>query len=221
MLIETYFDREFTPLFPSDSLAHARQRMEQSESETLPVVESTTGQLIGLLRIGAVEEGSPDETVASLPLSEAPMLLPSQFVYDALRTLRQREMTLLPVMDARHVYLGVIRLQTLLEEMPEWMNLDADGALVEVWVPVREYQLSRLVDIIEQEQAHVLGFSVHTPPSDEEPVSILFKLDLLDASPVSQSLRRHGYDVRTESRGDLLELDLTERADELMRYLNV
>ncbi|MEX0594049.1 MAG: CBS domain-containing protein [Balneolaceae bacterium] len=221
MLIETYIDRELIPLLPSDSLAYARQRMEQAESETFPVVESTTGQLVGLLRLEAIEGESPAETVASVPLSEASMLLPSQFVYDALRTLRQRELSLLPVMDAQHVYLGVVRLQTLLEEMPEWMNLDADGALVEVWVPAREYQLSRVVDIIEQERAKVLGFSIHTPTSEEEPVSILFKLDLLDASPVSQSLRRHGYEVRTESRGDLLELDLSERADELMRFLNV
>ncbi|MGM0507166.1 MAG: CBS domain-containing protein [Bacteroidota bacterium] len=221
MLIETYIDKEFTPLMPSDSLDYARQRMEQAESDILPVVESTTGQLIGLLRLETIENESPADVVASVTLSEAPMLLPSQFVYDALRTLRQRELRLLPVMDARHVYLGVIQLQSLLEEMPEWMNLDADGALVEVWVPAQEYQLSRLVDIIEQEEAHVLGFSVHTPVSDEEPVSILFKLDLLDASPVSQSLRRHGYEVRTESQGDVLELDLSERADELMRYLNV
>lgn len=221
MLIETYIDSEFIPLLPSDSLAFARQRMEESESDTLPVVEPTTGQLIGLLNREAMEGESPAERVASVTLSEAPMLMPSRFVYDALRTLRQRELSLLPVMDARHVYLGVIRLQDLLEEMPEWMNLDAEGALIEVWVPAREYQLSRLIDIVEQEQANVLGFSIHTPVTDAEPVSILFKLDLVDASSVSQSLRRHGYDVRTESRGDLLEMDFSDRADELMHYLNV
>jgi len=59
-------------------------------------------------------------------------------------------------------------------------------------------------------------------PSETEPnLRVSLKISHEDTSAVISSLERHGYSTTTENRNDLMQIDLSSRADELLRYLDV
>jgi hypothetical protein len=56
---------------------------------------------------------------------------------------------------------------------------------------------------------------------EESGIHVSIKLNLEDTSAVVSSLKRHGYASTTENRDDLLQVDMSSRADELLRYLEL
>lgn len=101
------------------------------------------------------------------------------------------------------------------------LNITNAGSVITVEMGKQDFTLSELVHLIEVEGAKILGLTVEQPDNDESIVEVSLKLSHKDTSAVISSLQRHGYTTSTENRHDLMQVDLTSRADELIRYLDV
>lgn len=223
MLADQALNTTISPLAAGDTVGYALQQMVELDVSCLPVIDATTGKLIGQLeKEDLLEVPEMEADIASLELQEPAKIFKSQHLFEAVRLMLQYEMRLLPVVDEEMIFLGIIQKQQLLESITGMMNLASFGSILTVELKQEDFTLSEIVHLIEVEGARILGLAVETPDAEGGTFRVSVKINLEDATRVASALRRHDYNVvATEKANDLFGLDMESRADELLKYLDM
>jgi acetoin utilization protein AcuB len=208
------------PLKTTDTVEYALKMMEENKVSHQPVVDGAN--YLGL--ITETELLSADNDNATLV--EMCKALPKPFVHDqdhyftALKFIIEQKLSLLPVLDDTHNYVGLITAELLLAELGEALSVSNPGGIIIIEVNQNDYSLSEIGRIVESNDAKILSLSVKTHP-DSTKLEITLKLNRLNLEPVIQSFFRYDYVIKyyfgdNEKNENLLR----ERYDLLMRYLN-
>ncbi|HKL14356.1 MAG TPA: CBS domain-containing protein [Balneolaceae bacterium] len=222
MLAKHILSQSFTPLLSSDKVSSALAKMEAWQTANIPVIEPTTKKVIGQVTLDMLME-LPDESlmISDVDLDPPIYAFESQHLFEVARQMLSKEVRFIAVVDSSESFLGIIEKKDLLEAFSEMLNISTQGSVISVEVGEADYTLTELVNIIEAEGAKVLGLTVERSRAEESGVHVSIKLNLEDTSAVVSSLKRHGYITTTENRDDLLQIDMSSRADELLRYLEL
>ena len=84
-----------------------------------------------------------------------------------------------------------------------------------------DYSLAEIMPLIEAEGAKVLGIAVEQPNEDNSFYRVSIKLNQEDSSTVCSTLQRYGYVITSQINSTSMEQDFSDRANELIRYLNI
>jgi predicted transcriptional regulator len=222
VLAKDILSQSFTPLLSSDKISSALAKMEAWQTANIPVIEPTTKKVIGQVTLDMLMD-MPDE---SLPITELELQPPiyafeSQHLFEVARQMLSKEVRFIAVVDSSESIIGIVEKKDLLEAFSEMLNISSQGSVISVEVGEADYTLTELVNIIEAEGAKVLGLTVEHSRGADSGIHVSIKLNLEDTSAVVSSLKRHGYITTTENRDDLLQVDMSSRADELLRYLEL
>lgn len=222
MLAKDLINTEFKPLYPSSPVSSALAKMDAWQASSIPVVEPATNTCAGHIHFDDII-GYADE---STPISEVELRKPvyakeNQHVFEVARLMLQYEVRLLSVVDYTEIFKGIIEKKHVLEALSLMLNIGTSGSVITVQMAKADFTLSELVHLIETEGARILGLTVEQPDLSESIIRVSLKLSHKDTSAVTSSLQRHGYVTTTENRNDILQIDMTSRADELMRYLDL
>ncbi len=222
MLAEQLLNTDFTPLHSGSTISAALAKMDAWHSSSIPVVEPATRKLIGHVLFDDIALAEDE----SLPISSVELRSPvcaftNQHVFEVARIMLQHEVRLLAVVDRSETYIGIIEKRSVLESLSEMLNITSAGSVITVEMQRADFTLSELVHLIETEGAKILGLTVEQAKANESILQVSIKLSHVDTSAVTSSLQRHGYLTVTENRHDLIQTDLSVRADELIRYLDV
>jgi len=222
VLAKHILSQSFTPLLSSDKVSSALAKMEAWQTANIPVIEPTTKKVIGQVTLDMLME-LPDESlmISDVDLDPPIYAFESQHLFEVARQMLSKEVRFIAVVDSSESFLGIIEKKDLLEAFSEMLNISTQGSVISVEVGEADYTLTELVNIIEAEGAKVLGLTVERSRAEESGVHVSIKLNLEDTSAVVSSLKRHGYITTTENRDDLLQIDMSSRADELLRYLEL
>jgi len=222
VLAKHILSQSFTPLLSSDRVSSALAKMEAWQTANIPVIEPTTKKVIGQVTLDMLME-LPDESlmISDVDLDPPIYAFESQHLFEVARQMLSKEVRFIAVVDSSESFLGIIEKKDLLEAFSEMLNISTQGSVISVEVGEADYTLTELVNIIEAEGAKVLGLTVEHSRAEESGVHVSIKLNLEDTSAVVSSLKRHGYITTTENRDDLLQIDMSSRADELLRYLEL
>jgi len=222
MLGRKLLDKNFTPLHNSDSAYAALAKMDAWQTTSLPVVEPTTGKIIGQVTLKMLTDLA-DESVLlkDIKLKTPIFSYEHQHVFEIARQMYHHEVRLIPVVDESEQFIGVLQKKDILEAFMDMLNVKSSGSVITVEVGHADFTLTELVNLIEVENARILGLTVEHGNEDSPNMKISFKLNLEDTSAVTSSLKRHGYTTATENTQDLLEADMSSRANELIRYLDL
>jgi acetoin utilization protein AcuB len=186
----------------------------------LPVVDA--GKLVGLMS----EEDIFNHKLAS-PLSEHDFsVMPlfqvneNEHVFEIIKIMGDHRLTVIPVVDTEGNYLGLVQQNDVLRYFAHTASLTEHGAVLVLEMPRRDYALSTIARIFEEEKVNILSTFV-TSAANTEQIELTLKLDRHDLARAIASLERHEFAVK-ESFGetDRSEL-LRDRYDALMHYLNV
>jgi acetoin utilization protein AcuB len=186
----------------------------------LPVVNA--GKLVGLMS----EEDIFNHKLAS-PLSEHDFsVMPlfqvneNEHIFEIIKIMGDHRLTVIPVVDAEGNYLGLVQQNDVLRYFAHTASLTEHGAVLVLEMPRRDYALSTIARIFEEEKVNILSTFV-TSAANTEQIELTLKLDRHDLARAIASLERHEFAVK-ESFGetDRSEL-LRDRYDALMHYLNV
>jgi CBS domain-containing protein len=222
VLAKQLLNTDFTPLHPGSTISAALAKMDAWHSSSIPVVEPTTRKVIGQVLFDDIAMADDE----SLPLSAIELRSPvytfeNQHVFEVARKMLQYEVRLLAVVNSSETYTGIIEKRSVLESLSEMLNITTAGSVITVELQRADFTLSELVHLIETEGAKILGLTVEQPKESESVLHVSIKLSHIDTSAIMSSLQRHGYSTVTENRHDLIQSDLSSRADELIRYLDV
>ena len=222
MLAKDLINKDFTPLEPSSKISAALAKMDAWHTSSVPIVEPTTKKNIGQIRFDDIADQVDEQApVSILEFGKPIFAYEDQHIFEVARQMLQYEVRLLPVVSASETYLGIVEKKKVLEAFSTMLNVTTTGSTITIRLQKSDFTLSELVHLIETEGAKILGLTVEQSSDFDSMLRVSIKISHEDTSAVTSSLQRHGYTTTTENRNDIMQVDLSSRADELLRYLDV
>lgn len=222
MLVRQAINTHIKPLQAADTVNQALMVMINSGHTHFPVVEKATNRFLGIVARETLEKHPIKEAGIFAIREKNPQFAHfGQHIFDVARVMERHGYSLLPVLDQEHRYAGATEKKVLFENIIQMMNITEYGSLLTIHFEGRDFTLSQLVRIIEEEGALILGLSVE-PPTKSHPFYVVsVKLNIRNPDRIVASLKRHAFIVNTHGDEELEERRYKERADELMHYLNM
>lgn len=208
------------PLAPRDPVARALDLMDEFRTDVLPVV--ARGRLTGLMKKpAAMDNNNPEATVEQLmDAVEIPYVRDRQHVYDVLKMMAERNLSVVPVLDMSGRYLGVVGEHEAIRATAELVNAEGAGSVLVLEMARNDYSLAQIARIVEDEGARLLSvFCTDTPDSTRMEVTL--KINREDISAILQAFDRFEYTVRTTFQGSRMEDDLRARYEDVMRIMKM
>lgn len=221
MYIKEALDTKYNPLESNQLVCEACSLMEELQVAVLPVVEPSTQKLIGQVSKKRLSEEEATVKLSDIKLEEAVKAYEDQHIFEAMRLMLQYEISLLPVVNHDWILQGIIHKSNILEKLSHLLNLEEFGSIITIKLEQRDFTLSEIVRLIELEGAKILGITVETPDADQRDYEVSIKLNMKDSTRVASALRRFDYNIKVDSADLEYGVDMEDRADELIKYLDM
>ncbi len=220
MFAKDLTDDTILPVKTSDTGALALTMMDEYKVSHLPIVNNT--DFLGLINEDDIYTNNHfDDPLGIHILSmNRPFVNENQHVFEVIKIFAELELTLLPVVDAKENYLGVISKRKLIEEFSEITAVKSPGAILVLEISVNDYSLSEIAQIVESNDTKILSTYITSHP-DSTKMNVTLKLNRNDISPVLQTFNRYNYIVKGIYAEPEVSDDLNERFDALMKYLSI
>lgn len=186
----------------------------------LPVVDGR--QLVGILSEEDVFNHKLYEPISEYDFSMLRRfsVREDEHIFEVMRVMGDNRLTVIPVVNGEGEYIGLISQNDLLRYFATSASFTESGAVLVLEMARRDYSLSTIARILEEEDVKILSSFV-TSNADPENVELTLKLNRHDLGRAIASLERHDYLVK-ESFGELEYADgMKERYESFMSYLNV
>jgi acetoin utilization protein AcuB len=207
------------PVHTSDPVQKVIDRMVEFRVRHLPIVNEE--QFLGLVSENDLIEVSDYQTaIGAMSLSLVnPYVREDQHIYDAIRLFYEQQLTVVPVLDARNNYLGVISIDILTEYFAKLTSVSEPGGIIVLEIGNKNNSLAHMAQIVESDNAQILSSYVRTFP-DSTKIEVTLKVNKVDISAIIATFMRYEYNVKAtfNNSGDD---DSQDRYDSLMNYLNV
>ena len=219
MLANEIIDKNITPLKVTDSVALALTKMDLLYVTRFPVVDE--GVMVGTVSLNTlIEVDEENIPIGEIPLQDSISIPDSQHLFEAVRTMLTHELFIVPVVDKNNKLLGLIKNRDVLQALGDVFNLELYGSVITIEMIPYDFTLSEIVRLIETEGAKILNIAVEQPNDEYGFYRISIKLNLEDSSTVCSTLQRYGYVITSQVSSASMEKDFSDRADELIRYLD-
>lgn len=223
MLVFELINKDLKPLGSDESASRAVSVMRDQSVSYYPVIDESTGQLLGEASLDELQESDSERTQGLVDTSLPPgiFLRDTDHILDASRTMLKHNRTFLPVVDRSGNYTGTVTKAILMDSVIRLLNLRDSGTVIMIEMEPRDYMLSDVIRIIEAEGARILSLTIQAPDSMQDRFRVSVKLNLDDLARVGSALRRYGYLITAESYSIESDQELYQKAEEFFRYLDI
>jgi CBS domain-containing protein len=205
----------------SDTGQVALNWMEIFRVSHLPIVNNL--DFLGLISDSDIYDmNQPEEAIGNHELTLLkPYVRDNQHLFEVIGIAARLKLTVIPVLDEKNHYLGVITSSDLIRHMASLTSLEQPGGIIVLEMTDRDYSLSQIAQIIESNNIKVLSMYI-TSPADSTKLEVTLKVNETDLLPVVRTFERYNYDVKTWiTANESLDRFYSERFDLLMKYLNM
>jgi acetoin utilization protein AcuB len=208
------------PVHTSDSIQKVIDRMIEFRLRHLPIVNED--QFLGLIaESDLIQENDYQTSIGALALSLVnPYVLEDQHIYDVIRLFYEQRLTVVPVLDAKKNYLGLISINMMNEYFASLTSVTEPGGIIVLEISNKNNSLAHMAQIVESDNAQILSSYVRTFP-DSTRMEVTLKVNKLDISAITASFLRYEYAIKAifNHTGD--NDNSKDRYDSLMNYLNL
>lgn len=219
MITASLLTNELVPLRTSDTGADALSTMNDFYIRHLPVVNNE--QLLALLSEEDILDHDAEAAVGSYNLRyPAIAVRENDHIYEVMRLVAEHHLTVVPVVDLKSNYLGMITLEDLVQYFARTGSFTEPGSIIVLEMHRRDYSLAEMSRLVESENAAVLSSFVSSN-LDGSLIDVTLKINRQNVQPILSVFERFNYEVKaTFNERDYTDT-LRERYDLLMNYLNV
>jgi acetoin utilization protein AcuB len=152
------------PVHTSDSIQKVFDRMAEFRVSHLPIVNEE--QFLGLLsEDDLIEEPDYNAPVGSLALSLVnPYVREDQHIYDVIRLFHERQLSIVPVLNAKKDYLGMISINAMNDYFAQLTSVSDPGGIIVLEVDNKNNSLAHMSQVVESDNAQVLSSYIRTFP---------------------------------------------------------
>ncbi len=204
----------------SDTGNQALQWMEIFRVSHLPIVNEK--ELLGLISDNDIFDlNSPEEPIGNHFLSlTKPYVFEDQHLFEIAEKVAEHKLTVIPVLNEKKEYIGLITLQDLLLGMAKVTNIEKHGAIIVLEMNIRDYSLVQIAQLIESEDAKIISLYTSST-SDSTKIDVTIKINQDDISRIIASLNRFNYIIKhTFLNSSNLNDFYQDRLDSFFRFLN-
>jgi len=208
------------PIHTSDSIQKVFGRMIEFRVRHLPIVNEE--QFLGLIaEADMVAETDTTCAVGSLALSLInPYVFAGQHVYDVIRCFYEQKLTVVPVLDAKKNYLGMISINTMNDYFAQFTSAAEPGGIIVLEISNKNNSLSHMAQIVESDNAQILSSYVRTFPESTK-MEVTLKVNKQDISTILATFLRYEYEIKATFNHTEANDDSMDRFDSFMNYLNM
>jgi acetoin utilization protein AcuB len=186
----------------------------------LPVIDED--QFLGLIAEDDLIEVADEQ----LLISSLSILRPHSFVrenqhiYDVIRMFQAQQLSIVPVLDMKNNYLGLIHINALTNSFATLTSVIEPGAIIVLEIGNRDNSLAQMSQIVESDKAQILSSYVRSFP-DSTRLEVTLKINKKDVAAILASFIRYDYIVKEVFNQAQVEDDSMNRYELLMNYINL
>lgn len=209
------------PLKSNDSVKKALNWMDAFRITQLPIIENNAYK--GIITEDMLYEiNNPDATIAAIePLYEGVFVGEDQHFYDVMRLATDHNLRIIAVVDATNLFVGVITVRDTLAAFARTFANQSAGAIIVMSMSYRDYSLSHISRLIEENNTKILSSYVDTDPYDTNLIKLTLKLDKTELTPILATLERFEYRVIAKFQENPDADIQKERLDMFFRYFDI
>ncbi len=221
MLAEKLISDSLTSVSSTEKGKRALNTMDVYRVSHIPVVNGS--KYLGLVS---------DKLIYDLNLLELPIELQldklntshvhkDQHIFEVAILMYKLKLSVLPVLDSDHNYLGAITLYDLARRFAKLFSLEEIGGIIILEMNVNNYSLSEISRIVESNDIKILSCFLDRKPGTHI-LDVILKLNNDELSPLIQAFMRYDYNVKAvymdqSEIGDLYK----DRFDQFMKFMNI
>ncbi|MFD2147580.1 CBS domain-containing protein [Mucilaginibacter antarcticus] len=208
------------PVHTSDTVQKVLDRMVEFRVRHLPIVNED--QFLGLLSETDIQaEVDPQTPIGALGLSLVnPYVREDQHVYDVIRLFFEQQLSVVPVLDLKKNYLGLIPLNRMNEYFATITSVAQPGGIIVLDISNKNNSLAHMAQVVESDNAQILSSYVRTFP-DSTRMEVTLKVNKQDISNIVATFMRYDYDVKASFNHSEHDDGAMDRYASLMNYLNL
>ena len=208
------------PVSTADPIQKVVDRMAEFRIRQLPIVDDDL--FVGLVdEDDLIEATNYQAAVATLTLSLTnPYVLEDQHIYDVIRMFYERQLTVVPVLDAKNKYLGLISINSLTEYFAQLTAIAQPGGIIVLEINNKNNSLAHMAQIVESDNAQILSSYVCTFP-DSTRMEVTLKVNKQDISAILATFLRYEYTIKATFNHSADNDNSKDRYNSLMNYLNL
>jgi acetoin utilization protein AcuB len=219
MVAAELISHSIPPLKTSDSVQKAVNRMAEFRVHHLPIIQKQ--QFLGLIS----EDDILEIADYSLPIGAITLSLLNSFVYEdqhiyeVIRVLNSQKLTVVPVIDEKSQYKGLITIESLFSHFATITSLEEAGGIIVLEIGNRDNSLAHIAQIVESNDAQILSSYMNNIPNSSQ-LEITIKINKVDISQIVASFLRYDYVVKASYNHTNRDNGAKDRFDSLMNYLS-
>ncbi len=212
---------DIKPLSLSDDIAEVLDTMEELKFSHLPVVDEERLYLGVVCEDDLLEaDGSGQALSQNKHFLRAYSIQEEANLFEALKVVGQGNLSLLPVVNQKQAYMGYLSPLELIQDMGRQLTFTEAGSVLVLEIPTRDYQLSQIAQIVESEDARIIGFHL-TAAQQSDDLHLSLKINQKDLGRILKNFERYSYKVLMVFHESVFDNTLAERYEAFMKYLNV
>lgn len=219
MLVEQYISTSSPTLQNSATLQEAMKILEDYDLSHIPVLEGNI--LLACMPSYCTEEYADSNIPIDSLRSEMEFFSLNQEdnILDALSILSQFESNMVPIVDHDNHYVGILTGENLLYNMGHTPFCQEPGTTLVVSTNHRDYSLSTITQIVESNNARLLGAFVSAVRENQ--IFVTLKISSREIIPILNDLKRFNINVEAGLHEEPYEDELKARYNSLMNYLKL
>lgn len=208
------------PVHTSDTIQKVFDRMAEFRVRHLPIVNEE--QFLGLLsEDDLIEEPDYNTPVGALALSLVnPYVLEEQHIYDVIRLFYEQDLSVVPVLDNKMDYQGLISINTMNEYFAKLTSVSQPGGIIVLEISNKNNSLAHMSQIVESDNAQILSSYTSSFP-DSTRMEVTLKVNKQDISNIVATFLRYEYDIKATFNYTDHNDNAKDRFDSFMNYLNL
>lgn len=220
MYAHEFISDAIPPLRTSDTIQKVMDRMDEFRVNHLPIVNNQ--QFLGLISDqDIIEVQDLNFPIGGLSLSlHNPYVFEDQHFYNVIRLFYEQKLSLVPVLDLKKNYRGVISINTIVEHIATITSVKEPGGIIILEINNRNNSLAHIAQIVESDNAQILSSYVKSFP-DSTRLEITIKLNRTDISSILASFLRYDYHVKATFNDTKSDDGTSDRYNQLMNYLDI
>lgn len=208
------------PLDINESGESAMVRMHEYNVNQLPVTDGD--KYIGIINLDEIitlkHLNDPIKDL-QIPLKR-PYVYGDSHLFDVMKTAVEYGVKVVPVLSKAEKYTGLITAESCMRAFATLQSVMEEGGIINVSMPLKDFQLSEIARIVESNNAAILAFFSNIDKATSI-VDVTLKLNTTELSAISAAFERYGYNVEGVFNDQNYNEDVKDNYDALMKYLDV
>lgn len=219
MNINNYILKDLKTLHLNSSVKSAQKQCKNFPITHIPVVED--GKLIGSFAESDIQTiENKEDTINTYSYLLDPFFANEKAsALELLKLFADNDCNIIPVLNSDKNYVGYYDLADVLDVFTNSPFLIDESVTLIVEKYEKEYSMSEIAQIVESNNAKLLGMYISLRKSDT--VEVTVKIASEEINEVIQTFRRYNYTVISKHEDDIYLEDLKDRSDYLQKYLKM